>query len=302
MPLAVMLRSAVAHLPPGQPVVVCLLDGGFREGDAERIERAACGVPRDSAGTVEFRRFRIDLGRFGGYSQNAEYSGAIYMRLLLPELLREFGKVLYLDSDVFVRQDLTPLWQTDVQGRYLAAVQDVMWGTARDIFRDTEPSLEPETPCFNSGVMLVNLDRWRAEDLPAKLFAYLARHRVHFDQHALNACVQGEWLSLAWRWNFTSECLRPERQPDSEVARSLIAAGPGGRLREAAVVHFTGANKPWQGCLLHPFRAEYHRCLRQTGWMTPAGFAQWRRDWRRKAVRRFVGARLASLRRENVRG
>ena len=51
-------------------------------------------------------------------------STATYYRLILPSLLPQLDKILYLDSDIIVRQDLSSLFDYDVDNFYLAGVVD----------------------------------------------------------------------------------------------------------------------------------------------------------------------------------
>ena len=48
-----------------------------------------------------------------------------FARFLIPNMFPEsVSRVLYLDSDILVIDDLRALWQTDLEGAVLGAVED----------------------------------------------------------------------------------------------------------------------------------------------------------------------------------
>ena len=67
---------------------------------------------------------------FAGFPVNLHFSKEMYYRLLLPWILPECGRALYLDSDMIVRGDLTPMYQMDLGDDLLAAVLD-SWPAGR---------------------------------------------------------------------------------------------------------------------------------------------------------------------------
>lgn len=121
-------------------------------------------------------------------------SAAVYTRLLLAELMPTVENVLYLDSDVVVLSDLSPLLSTDVSGVGVAAVQDHFWRHG--------PNDPDSTGYFNSGVMLLNLEFWRRNSLQVRFESYVRNQFCRFwDQDALNYVCREAWLELDPRWN-----------------------------------------------------------------------------------------------------
>ncbi len=279
--LAAALVSAAVHLPPRSRACFYIVDGGLSKVSRELLEA-----------TVADRRVRIRWigmapGLLDGIRAGGHLSSATYCKILVPELLRRYpiDRVLYLDCDVIVLGDLTPIWQEDLRGYALAAVEDI-GGQCRK----KELSIPSSSPYFNAGVLMFNLRRWREEQLTDRVLAYAAEHgeRLLFhDQDALNAVLHGEWLELPVEWNVQSNML----------AANPRIVGPGGPI----VVHYTGASKPWHYDNVHPYRSEYYRYLNLTAWsryrppVTLSGMAK-------KAVKRALpGAALDWVRREKAR-
>ncbi|GIG02971.1 glycosyltransferase family 8 protein [Catellatospora citrea] len=183
----------------------------------------------------------------------AYVSTGMYLRLLLPDLIGDQARrLLYLDADVQVCGDLTPLWEVDLGDAPLAAVRDAF--TATFATHGGVPGAgaehDPDAPYFNSGVLLMNLPVWRRERVSARCLAYLADHadRLRFpDQDALNLVAYGTWLRLPHRWNNMRSFLL-EQQPRP--------ADP-----DVRIMHFAGPRKPWTEGFRPGFRQDRHHAL-----------------------------------------
>lgn len=123
------------------------------------------------------------------YIRDTHVSKTSLLKYYIAEALPELDKVLYIDSDVLVLHDLNKLYQTDVSQVYLAAVKDPSW-----FFENThvlELDLEKRGFYFNSGVMLLNLAKFREDKLLSKLEEYTNENfRTYMDQDALNVVVE----------------------------------------------------------------------------------------------------------------
>ena len=168
-------------------------------------------------------------------------SMAHYFRLLAPRVLpAHIKKILYLDSDVIVRGSLRELWNTDLSGHALAAVADAFWDPKAEL-----PYLDmPEgAKYFNSGVILINLDYWRQNNVCERAIAFIRDNPTkvnYYDQDALNAILVDCWINLPAIWN--QHILNP------------------------TIVHFIGDHKPWQWSAKHAYKVDYHRYRLKTPW------------------------------------
>lgn len=192
------------------------------------------------------------------------FGQAVYQRILLGEYLPEaVRRIIYLDSDLIVRDDLGQLWDTDLQGHPLAAVEDLSRsacetiGIARNAY-------------FNSGVLLLDLNQWRAEGIHWQVADYAAEHahRLHYvDQCSLNAVLHERWLRLHPRWNAQANIYKILKKYSDGSGYTVS------ELEEAtawpAVVHFTGKKKPWLQHCFHPYKHEFRAILDQLSWAQP---------------------------------
>jgi lipopolysaccharide biosynthesis glycosyltransferase len=213
-------------------------------------------------------------------------SPAVYYRLLAPRILpSNVDKILYLDSDIIVRRSLSDLWNIDLADHALAAVPNYEDDARKAL------GLPAGTKYFNSGVLLINLQFWRLNDVAERAVSFAKNNpeRVRYwDQDALNATLTGQWIELPPYWN---------AQMDRNRKFKLdIAMDP-------AIVHFVTDDKPWKWSNRHPFKDEYRKYRLETPWrryrqegtprlprrlylllwsfaraMLPASFRQWLRS------------------------
>ena len=185
---------------------------------------------------------------------------AAYFRLLLPDLLPAgLKRFLFIDSDAVVVDSVRSLWDTSLEGYPLAAVRE------HELSCHDHGYVYGEY--FNSGMMLVDLDRWRQMDLleRGRAFAFSHPHRLrHWDQDVLNNLFAGQWLSTSERWNACPHLFG--LNPVYDLSRDKLTADQIAAMDHPAIVHFAGpgAVKPWHYRCEHPWRETYRRHIADT--------------------------------------
>jgi len=282
IPLGVTVRSAIGRLGAQRRLRVFVVDGGLTPASRERLLRSWDPGRARVEWLVPDRSATRDLPS-GGHMSLATYARILLARLLPQDLER----VLYLDTDVLVRADLCDLWSRPLEGHTCLAVQDAgtpfvdaeqaLPGyaargahvlTPRPIENYRDLGLDPRAPYMNTGVLLMDLELWRAEQVEARVLRCLAENRrwVRFwDQYALNVVLSGRWGALEPRWNvspYLAGCSTWRQGPYPREAFERALADP-------SIVHFLGPEKPWQlGCRL-PWADEWRACCRELAWSAP---------------------------------
>jgi lipopolysaccharide biosynthesis glycosyltransferase len=254
IPLAAMLKSVLSGLRDGSALSVHVVGMDISKAARERLSKI-CAVR--GAGLAWHDRSSRALDRLPVTSR---MTMATYGRLELSRLLPAgVSKVLWLDSDVLVTTDLERLWTADLAGRHLLAVRDpcVPLVSSRYGIRSwRELGLPERAKYFNAGVMLIDLDRWRRDEIGERATEYLRERSadvMFWDQEGLNAVLCGRWGELDVRWNYCSG-LTPREQP--EAARV-----------EPWIIHFAGTLKPWQLPVPESGPRElFYRLLEETPW------------------------------------
>lgn len=182
-----------------------------------------------------------------------------YYRLLIPELIPEYDKVIYSDVDVIFRMDLTELYSQDLGHNYIAATRDLGLNLGEDGIRYimSQPELHAGE-YLQSGFIVLN-SKAILEDKKVEVFKTLAKRNLKYqDQDILNIACYGKIQYLSLEYNMTDYSFQyaitaPEKLNDmfnSEQLKTAIAHGN---------LHFNG-HKPWEKyCINFDIWWEYYR-------------------------------------------
>ncbi|MEU9168526.1 glycosyltransferase family 8 protein [Streptomyces sp. NPDC048420] len=247
LPLGIVMQSlAAAHLDDLADLRLIVLHEDLSAHGQDSLRRQA-----DRLGlSMDLRQLPAPAS--AGFPVSGWISGAVYLRLSIPELVDD-ARALYLDSDVLVLRSLRPLLRQDLHGFALAAVRDPqnpLLGGGIALPGWDRLGLDGAREYFNSGVMLLDLAACREQRLfeQARRFLHERPEHVRFwDQCALNWAADDQWLRLERTWN--TFALSPlAAQPD--FVHHAEPAMPLATLLEdeqtASIVHFAGPLKPWQ--------------------------------------------------------
>jgi lipopolysaccharide biosynthesis glycosyltransferase len=255
---AVMLHSLRQANPADRFQVHFLYDERLPDADLDKLGT----VVRGQGST--WSPVRVEKAMAAVFPLTERYGYSAWYRILLPRVLPQVRKVLYLDSDLLILDALRPLWQTPLGEACLAAVTQPVLDQELPRLRQTL-GLPEATSYFNSGVMLLDLDKLRAGAYIDKVLAFIHDDRAPMpwaDQDPLNAVLHRLRVTVPPRWNVMTPFLDlPARQLPAFAPAELREA-----VRRPAVIHFIGAYKPWHYRCRHPYRAAYFEHLAQTPW------------------------------------
>ncbi len=180
-------------------------------------------------------------GKYAGIPDSFHVTSASCLKFDLPHLLPHLDRVLYLDGDVLVREDLRALYETELGDRPAAAV--------KDIGLDDNALGIPHY--FNAGVMLLNLKQLREEGAPAAL-EEMRRTRTdltYMDQDCSNLLFAGRVRLLPMRYNCLYSIFQRMRNqyPLERINRffGTSYASLEALAGDAAILHLAGHDKPW---------------------------------------------------------
>jgi lipopolysaccharide biosynthesis glycosyltransferase len=254
---AAMLHSVTAHAGPYRVHVTYLHGPDFPPRSADAIGGMLDGLGA-SASFIE-----VDPERLAGLPVVTQFTSAMWYRIFLPELLPDVERVLYLDVDTIVADSLEPLWETDLDGVYLAAVTNVF--LREHLHRPASLGLAGPHAYFNSGVLLMNLAEMRTDGCTEALRAYAIESGPTIewpDQDTLNVVLGTRRRALHPRWN----AMNSMRFPWSGEVFGEQAVEEA--IRRPGIRHFEGpgSNKPWNYLFEWEDRELYDRHRRETPW------------------------------------
>ena len=208
-----------------------------------------------------------------GLPLNFRFTASTWLRLLIPEVLSQsLDRAIYLDADITVNGSLDDLFTIEMCGHPVSAVPD------RQKFVELEKTLlkmERTKLYFNSGVMLLDLTKWREENIGNHILAFgkvMDPRLLLMDQSALNHVLRGRIHRCDNRWNFF------------DLEQAPLVPNP-------TIIHHSGQIKPWASslaafCDLYAF----HR--RNTPWPLNGSLPKPRtgmRPWLKTRRRRIGG-------------
>lgn len=238
--LAVTLASILANTK--NPIHVYVLDGGICDENKTKI----LDLKNKFDFEIDFLNIDTELFKTLPKGKQNHVTLATYYRLILAKICSDVDKMLYLDVDIIVKTDLKELFDTDLKDNYFAAVYD-----SNEKFHAKR--LQISKYC-NAGVLLLNLKKWRDENVTKKLFDWANQNSekiVLHDQDILNCALQDGILYINKLYNVQID------KTSKEFVKSLP---------DAKIIHYIGKHKPWHSDNKQFAKGEYFKYLKLTSW------------------------------------
>eukprot|EP01018_Ginkgo_biloba_P014171 Gb_11702 [translate_table: standard] len=172
-----------------------------------------------------------------------------HLRIYLPELFPSLQKVVFLDDDIVVQRDLSPLWDIDLQGKVNGAVETcrgndhwVMSKNFKTYFNFSHPliakNFDPKQCAWAYGMNIFDLHTWRKTNIRETYH--------HWVKENLNCNL------TLWRLGTLPPALIAFNGHVQPIDPSWHMLGLGYQsktdlndLQNAAVIHYNGQAKPW---------------------------------------------------------
>jgi len=133
------------------------------------------------------------------------YSVSIYFRLFIPTMFPQYDKAIYLDSDIVLNADIAKMFKVDIGNNYLGAVLDEVVYSSEDFVYYAREALDlTEKQYFNSGVLIMNLKKFRENDIENNFYEWINNDTltaVAPDQDYLNCVCKNSVKYLHPGWN-----------------------------------------------------------------------------------------------------
>lgn len=197
-------------------------------------------------------------------------------------------KVLLLEADAIVTGSLKEFYNTNLDGYYIAAADDL-----QSKWYKRKLGMKDGSPYVNCGIVLYNLKKWREDNMSEKMMAILnsGTHMFFYDvQDVINCAVEGHVKILPPKFNCTTAIFLFDyknmcryRHPSSCCTQEDFEEGK----RNPVVVHFTKNQiiqpRPWIECCDHPYNDYYINVKKQ---MAMGNEALW--EYHPKTLNRFA--------------
>lgn len=191
---------------------------------------------------IKYHPIIVDAALFRDAPTTDRYPTIIYYRLLAHEMLpKSLHKILYLDADTLVINDILGLYNTDIDNYLYASAIHSSFTNTTEIINKVRLQNFDTNGYYNSGVMLMNLDLVREKVKDQEIFDYIKSHTLLLpDQDVLNA-LYGKYIKEI-----------PDELYNFDVRKDRIyeALSTGEWtldwvIKNTVVLHFCGRDKPW---------------------------------------------------------
>ncbi len=207
--LAALIKSIEDNIRQSQKINVYIIEDAVTESSKKKLQRSVNG----SFTTLIWQKMEevIPKGMELPFDRSS-YPLNIYMRLFIPYFIPdEIEYVLYLDVDMIVLGDVTGIFENDLHDKVIAAVLDPRiitfdnsWG---GVLNYEALGLPGTTRYFNTGLLLMNLKKWREQNVTEKIIQCIENNKKfanYPDQYGLNVVLVNQWFELNPLWNHFS--------------------------------------------------------------------------------------------------
>lgn len=185
---------------------------------------------------------------------------ATYYRLEISSILPiDIDKCLYIDGDTIVMQDLAELFTCDINNFYLAGVKAPGYLFPKSTLEQNCKELEIENldTYINAGVLLMNLNYIRKDNLEETFHFLIEKNYSSMDQHILNKACYGRIKVLEPRYNAMTkyECMNNDSYSKSPHLQMAYSKTEWENVRlNPVILHFADKTKPWSSMNGHCFQ------------------------------------------------
>jgi lipopolysaccharide biosynthesis glycosyltransferase len=300
MPLTMTLRSAAAYA--SQDIRAFVLTTDIDAAAKRRVETACASLSRP----LKIEWVDVDDAYLRDVPRGLSHlSRATYLRLTIGRLIpANVSRVIYLDCDVLVSADLSPMWELDLDGNVIGAVRDFLTplvGQENSLgYCNASLGIASNKPMFNAGIMLMDLVEFRRQDIEGQCLAFILKWKDQIrsaDQDALNAVLHDHWNEIDYRWNMQPAGIRVITSGGfltDDQRRHLNEVEP-------AILHYVGADKPWNSGMRSTCCQQYVDFLGSSGFYGPVSFRLWQAKRLMVCVRRAATNRLAAYKTTRLR-
>jgi Lipopolysaccharide biosynthesis proteins, LPS:glycosyltransferases len=187
----------------------------------------------------------VDGTRFKNAPITDRYPATIYYRLLAQDYLPKIDRILYLDADILVINDLHTLYNLDLgDNLYAAASHSALTSNMTEPFNKVRLGNYEAESYYNSGVLLFNLPKIRQVVKADDIFKYIKENELTLflpDQDVLNGLYGHQIMKIPDElYNF-----------DARMSALYFAIGDGKWdldwvIDNTVILHFCGRDKPWK--------------------------------------------------------
>lgn len=197
----------------------------------------------------------------------------VFSRVFLGEVFKDYvdlKRLIYIDCDTLILGELSSLWNWELGGYICAGVREAM-----GYYHKKAIGLKREEEYFNAGMFLVDIEKWRNENIDQKAMRFIRKchgKMEYADESVLNGVLKDRICVLPPKYNLTSlsiylsvEEVNKYRKPYRHYSNDELQAS----LDDPRIIHFTSTfldSRPWVVDSHHPYCEEWLKYKRMSPW------------------------------------
>lgn len=250
---SVCIYSIIKNSSIEKNYTIYILHSNITTENINKIKKIIIGYPHISIIFINCLPFfaKIDL------AVRMHVSKETYYRFIIPNIFKNFEKVIYLDVDTILQKDISELYDINIEGYAVAGVKDYIFegmcikkiptcketdGIPADSYAKYYLNID-STNYIQAGVLIFNIEYILKNKLDIELFSHFDKSYWFLDQDILNIVFDNHKFYLDIRWNVAhgnGELDSFFRELPVRLHDEYFKA------RETPfIIHFAGEKKPW---------------------------------------------------------
>lgn len=248
--LSTMLESILEHANPSRGYDIIVLHRDISAENQHKMQLQAAPYPNCSVRFANVQSYFDSLHLF----VNQHLSIETYYRLVVQDLMPEYEKILYLDSDMVSESDVAELYDINIGDCMIGAVKDIdIAGQVKTnpemrAYVMNQIGLNDPFEYFQAGVLILNLNAFRKNVTVHELLKIASEKewKCH-DQDVLNHVCRGSVYYIPQEWNVLMNWQEQDRSREKilKKAPATVYFEWLESRKQPMVVHFAGYQKPW---------------------------------------------------------
>ncbi|MBR7127067.1 MAG: polysaccharide pyruvyl transferase family protein, partial [Lentisphaeria bacterium] len=256
---AVTIKSLIEHAEETTCYDIRIFHSEISEKDQKSLQSLLDGTSHE----MKFHYINPDLFK-GAPRSRGSWTEIVYYRLLTPEVLTEYDKVLYSDVDVLFKSDMAELYNTDLIDYEAAAIPSYTTEYLKQTKSKRYFAENKNEKNYMSGLILFNCQKMREEKTVDRFFEVIKTFNnrlVYFDMDVFNlGCTKIKDLPLNYcvfesLYEYT-DVTKISEYPAISV---LYSKEDLERIKaDTKIIHYAGRlGKPWQRKWVPEYYQEY---------------------------------------------
>ncbi|MCO5141850.1 MAG: glycosyltransferase [Oligoflexia bacterium] len=256
-PLCASLYSLLDKYESSNKLNIYIFVKNFSKNDKDHVLSL---LPKEKSYEIFWREFPLDKVSF--LDTSLHFSLANYFRLILADLIPiSVNEILYLDADTIILSNITELFKYFDSNYHIQACIDYCGKIGNPLIKSNEAlgklKISPELPYYNSGVLFMNLKKWREDNSAAEVISFAKNNPdtlFFMDQTPINIIFRNKIGKLPSVWN--AQTVHP-KVLDGTFNVPYVAQS----FKDAKIIHYTTEYKPWSLGKDLPHASFFHKTL-----------------------------------------